>query len=77
MAEIKVGDKVRFKDRKDWPSPPGYALAKSEGTVVKWVAYDEVQEEFRNYTHVKIEKSDTKDYIGITVFVRVENLEKI
>jgi hypothetical protein len=77
MTEIKVGDRVRVKDRKGWPSPPGYALAKSEGTVVKWVAYDEVTEEFRNYTHVKIEKSAAKEYIGITVFIRVENLEKI
>ena len=77
MAEIQAGDKVRVKDRKDWPSPPGYRLAKSEGTVVKWVAYDEVIEEFRNYAHVEIEKSDAKEYIGNIVVFRVENLEKI
>jgi len=33
MADIKVGDRIRIKDRPDWPSPPGYRLANMEGKV--------------------------------------------
>jgi hypothetical protein len=34
MSVIKTGDMVRIKDRSDWPSPPGYQLANSEGNVI-------------------------------------------
>ena len=77
MADIKVGDKVRVKDRKDWPSPPGYRLAKSEGTVVKWVEFEKVMEDFQNYVHVNVEKSGAEEFIGLNVVFRAENLEKI
>ena len=77
MAEIKAGDRVRVKDRKDWPSPPGYRLANSEGTVVKWVEYKEVMEDFKNYVHVKVEKSGAEEYVGVTAVFLATNLEKI
>ena len=77
MADIKPGDKVRIKDRKDWPSPPGYKLANSEGTVIKWIEWQEILEEFQDYAHIKIEKSDVKEFIGKTTVFKVENLEKI
>jgi hypothetical protein len=77
MAEIKEGDRVRVKDRKDWPTPPGYRLANSEGVVVKWVQYEKAMEEFKPYVHVKVDKSGAEEYIGLTVVFRVENLEKI
>jgi len=79
MAKIKVGDKVRIKEQADWPAPPGYRLARAEGTVVKWVEYDEVMAEFANYVMVQLEKAegDGKVYIGNSFFFRAENLEKI
>jgi hypothetical protein len=79
MAKVTVGDKVRIKDRTNWPSPPGYRLANAEGTVVKWVDWDEVIEQFQDYVHVKLEKAEGegKVYIGNNMFFRVENLEKI
>ncbi|OGO20847.1 MAG: hypothetical protein A2144_14510 [Chloroflexi bacterium RBG_16_50_9] len=79
MAEIKVGDRVRIKDRKDWPKPPGYRLANSEGTVVKWIEWGEVLEEFQDYAHVRLEKApaEANEFIGRSTVFRVENLEKI
>ena len=79
MAEIKVGDRVRIKERTNWPSPPGFRLANAEGTVVKWVEYDEVMEEFPEFILVKLEKAEGegKVYIGNNMFFQEENLEKI
>jgi hypothetical protein len=79
MAEIKVGDRVRIKDRPDWPKPPGYRLANAEGVVTKWVEYDEVMEEFQEYVYVRLEKAEgeAKVYIGNEMFFPAGNLEKI
>lgn len=32
-SDIKVGDRIRVKDRQDWPMPGGYKLANQTGTV--------------------------------------------
>ena len=77
MADIKIGDRVRVKDRKDWPSPPGYRLTNSEGTVVTWVEYKEPMEDFKNYAHVKLDKSGAEEFVGLTVVFRTANLKKI
>ena len=79
MDNIKMGDRVRVKDRADWPSPPGYRLAKAEGTVVKYVEDEEVLGEFKQYVHVKLERADGEGnvYIGNSMCFRLENLEKI
>ena len=72
MANIKVGDRVRIKDRADWPTPPGYRLAKAEGMVVKWLEYEEVMEEFPEFILIELEKADGKGkvYIGNKMFFR-------
>lgn len=79
MAEIKMGDKVRIKGRADWPSPPGYIFANAEGTVTRWVEYDEVMEDYQEYIYVRLEKAegDAKVYIGNGMFFLVNNLERI
>lgn len=79
MAKIKIGDRVKIKDRADWPSPPGYRLANAEGTVVKYLEYDEVLRKFQRYVYVQLEKvaGEGKVYIGNKMFFRLENLEKI
>ena len=77
MAKYNVGDKVRVKDRKDWPTPPGYRLTNSEGTVVKVAEWEETLEEFQEYVKVQIEKTKADIKIGTELLFREENLEKI
>lgn len=86
MAKINVGDRVRIKDRKDWPLPPGYRLANSEGTVVKVWGWEEVFEELKDYLFVQLDQITDEvniatplSYGGISnvLCFRVENLEKI
>lgn len=77
MVEFKEGDKVRIKDRKDWPVP--YRYANGEGTVVKWIEWDELMDEFRDFTYIHLEKADGdgKAYIGKYLLFPSETLEKI
>ena len=79
MAEFKVGDKVRIKEREGWPSPPVYRYANAEGTVVKWVEWDETMEDFQDFVCVHLESAEGegKVYIGNDMFFRAKNLEKI
>ena len=79
MADINVGDRVRIKERKDWPSPPGYIMANAEGTVVKWAEYEEITNDFQDYFHIKLDKAEgaAKIYVGHTFPFQVENLEKM
>lgn len=79
MMAINTGDRVRVKDRADWPSPPGYRLANAEGTVVKYLVDEEVLEKFQNYIFVKLEKVEGEGsvYIGNKMYFKLENLEKI
>jgi hypothetical protein len=77
MAKITIGDRVRIKDREDWPKPPGYRFTNSEGTVVKWVEWQELLEDFQSFAYVHIEKSEAKEYIGSSMYFLVESLEKI
>jgi hypothetical protein len=79
MVDFKPGDRVRIKERPDWPTPPGYRFNQAEGTVVKWIEWDELLEEYRDYVCVKLEKtgSQAKDYIGKNEFFRAADLEKL
>ncbi|WP_258359865.1 hypothetical protein [Moorella sulfitireducens (nom. illeg.)] len=80
MAGLKLGDKVRIRDRSDWPSPPGFRLANAEGTIVKWIEYEKPMEDFKDdYVYVHIEKAggEGQVYIGNCMFFRVEDVEKI
>jgi hypothetical protein len=77
MMSIKIGDKVRIKDRKGWPTPPGFKLANSEGTVVKMQNWIENVAEFPEYHKVRIDKTNSDVKIGTEMIFREENLEKI
>ena len=79
MANIKLGDRVRVKDRSGWVSPPGYRLANAEGTVVKWIESEDLMEKMLEYISVKLDKADGDGqvYIGNTFVFREENLERI
>jgi len=53
MVEVKLGDRVRIKDRANWPSPPGYLFANAEGTVIKWIEYEQVMEDYQEYIYIQ------------------------
>lgn len=70
MAEIKVGDIIRVKDRPGWPSPPGYLLAGSEGEVTS------IREE-EGFVIMHLQKTKSGIAEGTTLVLRVENVEKV
>jgi hypothetical protein len=74
MSKIKAGDMVKLKDRPDWPSPPGYKLANSEGEVA---SVDEEQ----GFVAIRLVKTDTdipKELpIDATLTFRLEDVEKV
>jgi hypothetical protein len=71
MADIKAGDRVRIKERPDWPMPGGYKLANSEGQVF------EVIDEPEGYVTVLLDKNTTGIDASITLAFRIEAVEKI
>lgn len=73
MSDVKVGDRVRIKDRPDWPIPAGYKLANVEGQVV------EIVDEPVGYVKVLLDEAQNttgKDTTTPLVF-RAEAVEKL
>jgi hypothetical protein len=70
MSKISIGDTVRLKDRPDWPSPPGYRLANSEGAVTS------VKSE-EGFVTIRLLKSNTDLPKDTVMTFRLENVEKI
>lgn len=72
MAKFNSGDRVRIKDRVDWPSPPGYRLANLEGQVVEVTRPDIVQmpEPLADFVSVHLDK-------GTNIVVRSCELERV
>lgn len=70
MVKINVGDRIKVKDRSEWPSPPGYELANSEGEVVS------VDEEL-GLVKMLLLKTTSKIATGTTLTFRLENVEKV
>lgn len=69
MSKLNNGNKVKIKERSDWPSPPGYRLAGAEGVVTL------VNEE-EDFITVQLVKTDV-EWAQDNVFIfRPENLEK-
>jgi hypothetical protein len=66
-GKIKVGDTVKIKKRLDWPVPPGYKLAGSEGKVTL------VREE--GFVTVRLTKTSSE--LPKEVILRSENVDKI
>jgi len=70
MSIIKTGDMVRIKNRSDWPSPPGYQLANSEGDVIS------VREE-EGFVTIRLVKTSTGIPKDTSLTLRLENTEKV
>ena len=70
---FKVGDKVKIKDRTDWPSPPGYRLANLTGRVVEGLGLDDSEEteEFRDFVDIQLDKDNR------IITLRSEGFEKV
>lgn len=79
MSEINVGDRVKIKDRPDWPTPPGYRLAESEGIVIKIWEQDgpDGSEPLQNYVSVRIIKTGSAMDITFPYNFRMEALERM
>lgn len=80
MAKFKIGDKVRVKDRLEWPSGyPNQRFANLEGQVVRRVYRESSEEpdEFKEFVDVLFDKTKLG---GVTlppnfpVSVEVENI---
>ena len=71
MIEIKEGDRVKIKDRPDWPLPNGYKLANAEGTVF------EIIDEPKGYVTVILDKDLTGIDTSVPLAFRIEAVEKI
>lgn len=71
MTDIKAGDRVRIKERPDWPMPMGYKLANEEGQVA------EVIEEPKGYVTVLLDRDITGIDRSIPLAFRLEAVEKI
>ena len=71
IKALKVGDRVRIKDRPDWYLPTGYKLASAAGRVA------EVIEEAEGYASILLDKELTGIDKSIPLAFRVEALEKI
>jgi hypothetical protein len=71
MVEFKPGDRVRIKDRPDWPLPSGYKLAGVEGTIF------ELNDEIPGYSWVLLDKDVTGIDTKIPLGFRLDAIEKI
>ena len=66
-----MGDRVRVRNRPEWPSPPGYRLANLEGQV------NQVREE-AGFVMLRVEKT-TVDVLepGTSMVFRIEAVERV
>ncbi|MCX8031903.1 MAG: MaoC family dehydratase N-terminal domain-containing protein [Thermoleophilia bacterium] len=79
-AQFAVGDKVRLRPKAEWPNPPGFRFAGAEGTVVKWVEYDEPMKEFQGLVVcVRIDRAsgEAEPYVGSTLMFLSSDLERV
>ena len=69
MSKIKAGDMVRIKKRPDWPFPPGYKLAGSEGNITF------VRE--GGFVTVRLVKTNSDIPKDTLIILRLESVQKI
>ena len=68
MEKLQVGDRVRIKDRPEWPGR--YRLVGTEGTIVELHEPD-------GYVMINVEKTEADVNIGTTLTFRSDAVEKI
>ncbi|OFW56667.1 MAG: hypothetical protein A2133_05975 [Actinobacteria bacterium RBG_16_64_13] len=78
-AGTRVGDQVRIKAQPEWPTPPGFRFAGAEGTVIKWVEYDEAMAGFADsVVCVRLDRAhgEGQAYTGGSLLFRVEDVQR-
>lgn len=78
MTGIKVGDRVRLRKATQYPCP-GYVFGDAEGTVNKWLEWEELMEGFEDYVYVKLDKTapGAEEFINKGEFFLLSEVEKI
>jgi len=79
-SKFAVGDRVRIRALPKWPSPPGFRFAGAEGTVVKWVEYEDPMAEFADFVAcVRVEKAagEAEAYVGNSLIFLCSDLERV
>ncbi len=76
MDEIKPGDRVRVKNRLDWPVPPGYRLSNMQGTVIK-IWEETGPAAYQEYIAVKFDESRGDVDISHPYNFRKEMLDRL
>jgi hypothetical protein len=71
LENLKIGDRVKIKDRAGWYLPSGYKPANAEGRVF------EVIEEFPGYVTILLDKDVTGIDRSIPLPFSVDYIEKI
>jgi hypothetical protein len=78
VIKIKVGDRVKIKDRPEWPSPPGFKLAGSEGRVIQIGDSEEfINGLVEGFLTVQLDKPTAYFEIGTQLTLQVEAVEKL
>ena len=78
MAKFNVGDKVRIKDKPDWPTPPGFVFKNAEGTVIH-SEFDELMMDFQPHlVFVQLDKvgKNANQYKDIGLWFLTDDVEK-
>ncbi|WP_233808861.1 FAS1-like dehydratase domain-containing protein [Paraburkholderia sp. HP33-1] len=68
---IQIGDRIRIKDRPDWPMPGGYRLANQTATVHDVVDYS------RGYVLARLDEKATGIDVRVPLGFRSDSIEKI
>lgn len=77
---LEVGERVRIRPLAGWPESPGFRFEGAEGTVEKWVEYDEAMTDFRDVVVcVRLEqvRGGAEAYAGSSLLFRVEDVERV
>jgi hypothetical protein len=78
VAAFAVGDGVRLSAPREWPAELCSAFADAEGTVVKWVEYDDAMADFAGVVVcVRIDSAcgEGEAYVGSPLLFRPDDLE--
>ncbi|WP_322041022.1 FAS1-like dehydratase domain-containing protein [Burkholderia diffusa] len=69
-VDVKAGDRVRLKDRDDWPMPGGYRLARRTGTVTEVVDYP------KGYALIEMDEAVTGIDTRVPLGFRLDAIEQ-
>jgi len=69
------GDRIRIKDKADWPEP--FACTGAEAEVCQWSNKHDFFKGFQNFIFMKITKSDNPEVLGSEITLHSDLIEKL